>query len=108
MSSARATVEALLTARAEGSHEGVRERLAPDAAYWDCVRGDLHGAAAVAGALAERAPLAVRVLAAAGDHAVVELDGAVTEVYGLEAGAVAWCRTYLDPGEPPPGPRPAR
>jgi hypothetical protein len=100
MNDSRATIEALLAARDRGSRHAIGELLNPGATYWDCVRGEVRGADAVAAALSERSGSPVRVLAAAGRHAVVELEAAVTEVYGVERGTVAWCRTYLDPGGP--------
>jgi limonene-1,2-epoxide hydrolase len=112
----RELVEALLAARNAGSREQVRALLAPEATYWDCLRGRVRGAEAVTEALVTSGAGGVRprfvaeTLAAGGDHAVAELrvrsgQGSeaagypVTEVYELRQGLVAGCRTYLDPAD---------
>jgi SnoaL-like domain len=111
----RDLVEALLAARNAASSEQVRALLAPDATYWDCLRGRVRGAEAVTDALlaghtGRATPRFVAGTLAAGDrHAVVELrvcDAGpneagypATEVYELRSGLIAGCRTYLDPVE---------
>ena len=110
---ARRIIEDLLAARGAGATGDVRGLLGPDVTYWDCLRGEVRGPDAVAAALTEtprggRPHFALGTFAAADAHAVVELTVTVaepaatygaTEVYGLDAGSVAWCRAYLDPAE---------
>lgn len=110
----RRIVEDLLAARGSGASGNVRGLLDPDVTYWDCLRGELRGPDAVAAALTEtpeggaQPRFAVRTLAVADKHAVVELavtaaepvaTYGATEVYGLNEGSVVWCRAYLDPAE---------
>jgi limonene-1,2-epoxide hydrolase len=112
----RELVEALLAARNAGSREHVRALLAPEATYWDCLRGRVRGAEAVTEALvtsdagSERPRFVAERLAATGGHAVMEVrvcsdQGSeaagypVTEVYELRQGLVTGCRTYLDPAD---------
>jgi ketosteroid isomerase-like protein len=119
----RDLVEALLAARNAASSDQVRALLASDATYWDCLRGRVEGAEAVAEALLAghtgRAtpPRFIAGTLAAGDrHAVVELrvrdaeaseapGYPATEVYELRSGRIAGCRTYLDPAEVGPAGR---
>ena len=112
--SARRLIEALLAARNAGSTDQTRALLAPDATYWDCLDGQVRGAEPVAEALvashagSAKPRFVPETLAAAGDHAVMELsvyDGAgseatcypATEAYEMRGGLVAGCRAYLDP-----------
>lgn len=102
-----------MDARARGSLDAVAELLAPGVRYWDCVRGDVHGRREAAAALLEvagadglrRTPAAT---VAHGARAVVELrttafgdERPLTEVYAFDAGGVAACRAYFDPGADP-------
>ena len=111
--SARQLIEALLAARNAGSTDQTRALLAPDATYWDCLGGQIRGAEPVAEALvashagSAQPRFVAETLAAAGEHAVMEVRVChseatgypATEVYEVRGGLVAGCRVYLDPAD---------
>jgi hypothetical protein len=97
----RAILADLVAARSAGSRARVSALLADDVRYWDCERGNLAGREAVGEALMGH--VAVETIAAAGDDAVLELQGESpscsrsTEVYRLAGGAIASIKAYFDP-----------